>query len=267
MTHVMQTKLIGNDPVSQTAHRNTERYKMIKSTEIISFLKAHGFELTATSYASPKDVEKQGYQKHMMVFEHPNMFIDNANLLQLLVANSHDGKSSLKLDLGIFRTICANDLIVGDSFFSERIRHVGNTFYQDLNTALEKVLMEAPRVAEGVRKLQGIELTDVQIAELASRVLSKRLESFGETRVNMMQVIEPQRRGDWSNDAYTILNRLQERVIKGGIKYEVKKFVPLGDTYVTEFKKNTTREIKALDAKITLNKMVFDTVAEYCEVS
>jgi len=86
--------------------------------------------------------------------------------------------------------------------------------------------------------------------------------------LNLEELIMPQRRADWSNDAYTILNRLQEKVIRGGIKYrkKVEETLKCG-TKVWVCKNNTTRAVKSIDNKMKLNKMVFDVVAEHCQVA
>jgi len=268
MTSVLQQNYIGKNPVLQTGHLNSKRYMHANSHDVQRFFESQGFTLVETSFANPRLEKNQGFQKHLMIFEHPELLVDEHNLLQLLWTNSHDGKSSAKLDLGLFRTICANGLVVGDIFFSESIRHVGQTFYQDLDTAIRAAVAAAPRIIAGIKKLQAIELTDTEINSVATKVAEHKFKGMEGVSINLEELIMPQRRGDWSNDAYTILNRLQEKVIRGGIKYrkKVEETLKCG-TKVWVYKNNTTRAVKSIDNKMKLNKMVFDVVAEHCQVA
>jgi len=272
MTQVLQTAVDTEfNPTYTADHSNTKRYKQISSSNVIAFLETYGFSLKETSYAIPRDEAKRGYQKHLMIFEHPELFIDNENSLQLLITNSHDGSCSFRVNLGIYRTVCANGIVVGDQFFEERIRHIGDTFYTRLFDVLMAALKVAPKIKEIILKLKGIELTDEEIVSLGSKVARKRVELHHTDVLYPQSVTEPQRRGDWSNDAYTVLNRLQEKVIRGGIKYRKQVFKQIEvagvERTVWEYKNGTTREIKALDKRLKLNQMVFNTVLEFCEVA
>lgn len=258
------------NPIFQTTHKNSKRYQQIESTDLVDYFQTRGFIHQTTSFATPRCESKQGFQKHVMIFEHPDLIIDDENRLQLLVTNSHDGSSSIVFNIGIFRTVCANGLVVGTNFFEERLRHVGHNFYLELENIKDKIIARAPYILQTIKDMQETELTRMQVIVLAEEVAKKRFEKTkGVTEVNLRKLIEPKRLEDTKRDLYTIYNLLQEKVIKGGIQYakQVPEFNENGDVIKVTIKKNTTREVTAIDSKRKLNQMVFDSAVKLLEVA
>lgn len=267
---VLQSNITAElNPINQESHINSKRYQHLDSREIINALETSGFYHKETSFATPRNEEKRGFQKHIMIFEHDDLIIDAENRLQLLVTNSHDGKSSIRFNVGIFRTVCANGLVVGTNFFEERIRHVGHNFYLNIEEVLTKVKERAPIILEEIQKMQATYLSNTEMVVLASRVANQRLDAKSLVSVDLEKMLTPLRDADKKKDLYTVYNLLQEKVIKGGIEYIKEKFDKNEDTglITRTLKRNTTREISSIDKKIELNQMVFDTVSFFNKVA
>lgn len=258
------------NPIFQTTHKNSKRYQQIESTDLVDYFQGKGWIHDTTSFAQPRDKTKLGFQKHVMIFEHPDLIIDDENRLQLLITNSHDGTSSIIFNIGIYRAVCANGMVVGTQFFEERLRHVGHNFYLELENIKDKIVARAPYILQTIKNMQATELTRMEVVVLAEEIAKKRFASLGDSlkQVNLRKLITPQRIADTSRDLYTVFNILQERVIRGGIEYVKEVHTKdLEGNIKVEMKNNTTREIKSIDGKRKLNQMVFDTVVAFKKVA
>lgn len=255
--NVFQNTVQVNPILANSGNNVSGKYQHCNSMDIIEQVSKQGFELVSTSYGTPRKAEKKGFQKHIMIFEHQSKgLIDDDNKMQLLVTNSHDGSSSLRFNIGVFRTICANGLVVGDNFLESRIRHIGKGFLDQLDHETNETLKNFDIVAETVRRMQGMELNGYQKAEFAREVARARLRQVQNVQyVNLNDVVKVRRHGDQSEDFYTLFNRAQEAAIRGGIGYRTSKVDEQGKTFL---RNNTTKEIKSISTKLELNKELWN---------
>lgn len=257
---IYQTETDINPILTLNKHESrTDKYNFISSTRVIQDIELHGFKHHTTSFAHTKKESKKGYQKHIMIFDHPNMFVDDGNKLQLLVTNSHDGTSSLVFNLGVFRTVCANGLVVGDSFQEIRIRHIvaNNGIYK---TVLDDILKQSGNYVEMVRKMMAINLNTAQINELRNAAQKARLRNVKNIiEVDHATTINHHRPEDSYTDLWTMFNVIQENMIRGGIKYKFnKKMKDENDNVIDITLNNTTRPVKGFKEVSYLNKQLWN---------
>ena len=255
-----------NPVLQQNSFGRTGKYKKQDSTKIIEILSANNFELKETSYGIPRNKEKLGYQKHIMIFTRPDLQINEENSLQLLVTNSHDGSCSVKFDLGIFRTVCANGLVVGDSLFSNRVKHIGDRFEDRINLTLQRVLEMVPTIRNMVKLMMDTTLRSDQVLEFVKKAVNIRLKGIDNIKaIDYNTVAKVRRLADQKTDLYTIFNVIQENVIKGGIKYQTEKITVNEFNEETEVVKrnHTCRQIKGIDALLSTNKALWDTAMSF----
>ena len=107
------------NPIYATAKgtNTSDNFKFQDSQVIINALQSSGFYLDDTSIGNPRKDENKGFQKHLMIFRSGwgETKIDDNNELTILVQNAHNGTSSVRFSIGIYRAVCANGLIVGDT--------------------------------------------------------------------------------------------------------------------------------------------------------
>lgn len=188
------------------------RYRHIDSENILGVFRDHGFNFDQYSEANPRKLERRGYQRHLMKFTRDDLNTGNGEKLELLVTNSHDGTSSLRFDVGVFRFACANGLVVGDTAFSERIRHVGDV-ESKISETIESMVKRLPLVAARIEKYKGINIdNDVVIS-----MLGESLKLRGIDATASVYVPGPRRQEDKGSDLWTFYNILQESLIKGGL--------------------------------------------------
>ena len=248
-----------NNPVNTKAKSRQvgSDYKFQSSEYIISELKRRGFNLVGTSTGKPNKPENRGYQKHMMVFDSSfDVFrIDDNNRLRILVQNSHDGNSAVKFYVGVYRAVCANGLICGDTQNYIKVSHRGNDFEKRISAAIDDTMHQFSETKYKVRYMKHLHLNTTQRETLAikmERHLMKdkgRWYSFATERL-----LKRNRKDDKENDLYTIFNVIQENALKGGIYYQ--KVDEQGDG--AQLKTRKTRAIKENSPRsVELNKFLW----------
>lgn len=193
--------------------RVSDRYQLIPTKEIAGKFQELGFKVDEYKQVRVRDGSRMGYQKHFVRLSHPEMLTSKHSdlKLQLLVTNSHDGSSSFKLQLGIFRLVCANGLVVGQVFESVVIRHTRKALIE-LEPAIEKMVAQVAKLDEALDKMKSRTLTPDEIQSFYEKSVKVR---YGDT-VNANDVsIIARRTEDNATDLFTVYNRVQEALIRG----------------------------------------------------
>ena len=271
MNNNQNNQVVGNilNPVKQVkAHEKTShKYNFVSTSNILERLSQHGWNVRQEVAVKCRNKDNEGFQKHMVRLNNEAFQYGDYHI-EVLLTNSHLGNSSVKLNIGIYRLVCSNGLVVGTSFYERRVRHMGFT-YDKLDLALGELIKQAPQVCEIIAKMKGVQLNEGQILELAKKFADKRLEKV--ERVNWVdypKMLNIYREADRHTDLFTVYNILQEKVMRGGVKYTTKQMVldeRTSQHYEVE-KNHTTRAIKNITNEIKLNEYMFDTAAEYLDI-
>lgn len=236
----------GLDPIEARTHNMSSKYKQVNTAEAIGVFKDNGFEVMGTSAAKPRAEHRKGYQKHVVAFTRDDLVTGGGEQLQLLLTNSHDGTTSFRLDSGIFRFVCANGLVVGDTAHTTRIKHVGDCLNQ-IDKAIKYQLERLPQVAAEIERFKGIILGPDTVADFSMRSAELRIPE-----VKVLIPVRARRSADLSNDLWTVYNRVQEILIRGGLRYMEKG----GD-----FK--TLRKISSIDTVSKVNKELWNLAKSF----
>lgn len=229
----------------------SEKYRLVSSQDISNKILDSGFNLVGTSNTRPRKEEKRGFQKHLMVFDREDLRIDQDNKLQLLVTNSHDGTTPLTINIGIYRQICANGLVVGNSLFETKLRHLGKDLFINVEKSLEEFTRVMPLVAEKVELMRQVKLERDTQLELARLAAHSRLTEDNIKSIDYNSLLTIRRFGDSENDLFTTMNRIQESVIRGGIKYQA-------TNEKGQLRDLTSRRLNSISKVMTLNKTIWD---------
>lgn len=148
------------------------------------------------------------------------------------------------LDLEYRDGTCTNGLVCGQSFGEVRVPHKGNVVEKVIEGAYE-VLGVFDRVEEKRDAMQSLALPEPARHALANAALKYR---FGEDHqpVTVSQLLTPRRREDYSDDLWTVYQRVQENLMKGGLS---------GRT--VQGKSSRTRAVTGIDGDVKLNRALW----------
>lgn len=225
----------------------SDRYSYIPTIDIVNALRAEGFEVYMACQARVRDSDRRGHARHMLRLRH-NSVGQAEKVNEIIFLNSHDGTSSCQLIAGVFRFICSNGMVVGDTYSDIRVRHTGDVTGEVIEGAYE-VLDSFERVDQSYSQMRDVSLTPDEQGALAKAVLTLKYDGQY-APIDSSQLLTPRRREDHSPDLWTTLNCLQENVIRGGLKGRS-----------ADGRRTTTRPVTGVDQNVRLNRALW-TLAE-----
>lgn len=206
-----------------------------------------------------KSKKSDGFQKHLVVFRNESIVItsDDGDTVypQILLTNSHDGRSSFVFRAGLFRLICENGLVVAtEEFENVSIRHTGYTF-DELRKQIKEMVMQLPLTVESIRKMKSVELDEKKAQEFVTEALKIRFtkEQFEGYVFNINEILEPTRKEDEGKDLWSVFNVVQEKLLSGDFQYQA-----------MNGRDRKARKVKNFHMDIDINQKLFalaDTMA------
>lgn len=243
--------------LSQTqAHTKTsQKYSLIPTSRVISVLQDHGWHPAKVQEARAKEGNR-GFQKHIVRLRQESGDLRVGDSFpEIVLINSHMGSSSFQLMLGMFRLVCSNGMVVGDTFEDYRIRHVGYTD-EAVEKALQSLVYHAPRAIESVNTFKGIELSQPERLAYAQSVI-ELVKGEDETySIEPRDMLSVRRYDDAKNDLWTTFNVAQENVIRGGVRKR-------GTSYG---QRRRTGAINSIDKNVTLNRALWTLTEKMAEL-
>lgn len=221
----------------------SDRYSYIPTITLLENLQREGFEPFFACQSRVRDPERREHTKHLLRLRRAGQ-INGQHVPEIIILNSHNGASSFQLLPGIFRSVCTNSLVCGQSFGEIRVPHRGDIVGKVIEGAYE-VLGIFDRVEEKRDAMQSLLLPPPAQHALAEAALTYR---FGEEHqpVTASQILTPRRYEDRQNDLWTIYNRIQESLLKGGLP---------GRT--AQGKRTHTRAVNGIDGDVKLNRALW----------
>jgi hypothetical protein len=121
----------------------------------------------------------------------------------------------------MYRLVCSNGLVVGETMAGISFRHT-NITEDSVLSMLAGLVGEIPMYIDKVKAMKGVTLTHAERLEFASVALDLR---FGKefcpiTNENLLFV---RRNQDYKEDLWTVFNIVQENLIRGGLWGKNKK--------------------------------------------
>jgi hypothetical protein len=223
----------------------TDKYVQTPTSRVVEDLMSMGWQVTKAQEVKAR--KGKGYQKHLVVFRHPDITIKGKDgddaFPQILLTNSHDGKAAFNFRVGIFRLVCSNGLVISDADFNNvSIRHINYTF-ETLQTKIQEVINKLPGLVHKINLFKSTQLTEAQMADFAQKAAALRTKKT----VNIMDVLTADRPQDAGNDLWVVFNRIQEKVIGGSYKAGNRK----------------ARSVKNFQKDIELNEQLFELAESY----
>lgn len=114
----------------------SEGYTWIPTITILESLQREGFQPFFACQTRVRDPGRREHTKHMLRLRRTGQ-ISSPQVPEIILLNSHDGSSSYQMLPGLFRAICTNGLVYGQSFGEIRVPHKGNVVEKVIEGAYE----------------------------------------------------------------------------------------------------------------------------------
>jgi len=241
-----QIRTVAPSIFADAAHDSrSQRYSYIPTSAVLDELRGEGFQPFMVCQTRVRHDDRRAFTKHMIRMRHASQ-IDGGEANEIILLNSHDGTSSYQMLAGMFRFVCQNGLVCGDTVADVRVPHKGNVAEQVIEGAYA-VLQGFGQAQASRDAMQAITL-DAGEAEVFARA-ALTLKYDDPTRpapITEAQVLAPRRAADASADLWSVLNRTQENLIKGGLSGRA-----------TNGRRQQTRAVQGIDQNVRLNRALW----------
>ena len=230
------------------------KYIFVPTIEIVDEMEKQGWLPVKAQEMRTRNANNQGYQKHMVRFRNFDEGMGNTltvgdTLFEIILTNSHNGTSAFIFNMGMYRLVCDNGMVVSESAFDAvHVRHSGYDA-QNVIDVTGEVVKKAPEIAGKIADFKGVVLTDPE--RRAFGAAAKRLRFDHPEIIETEKILMPHRQEDSGNTLWQVANVVQENLVKGHVNYVDR------DPETGRPRRKSTREIKGIDSNIKLNQSIW----------
>jgi len=229
---------------ANNAHESrSARYTYIPTIDVLDGLKKEGFQPFFVAQSRSRIEGKSEFTKHMLRLRQTGE-IEKPEANEIILINSHDGTSSYQMMAGCFRFVCQNGMVTGDIVEDIRVRHKGNIVHNVIDAAFT-IVDNFEAVNESVDGMKSTLLLPAEQELFAEAALSLKYDE-NEAPITPNQLLSTRRITDKNNDMWSNFNRVQENLLRGGLR---------GRNAAGN--RTTTREVKSIDNNVKLNKALW----------
>lgn len=195
-----------------------QHYKHVRTIDAAKVIMDAGWLPREVISMKPRLLSRIGFQKHRIRFFNPNLPTVNGSFVESLLTNSYDTKSTFIFQFGVFRMICSNGMVVGDTFAKESVRHLGYTD-QKVHDAINKILPQTENILSSIDRFSSTQLTSTDQKHFGQSILEMRLDKKEGWILDdkaIASLYSSHRYADNVNDLWTTFNRAQENLCRVG---------------------------------------------------
>lgn len=232
----------------------SDRYVFVPTDKVLdNFAEAGWYPTKAFQSKTKKDNVDE--RKHVIRLSNPEFqpVMKEAGELtpEILLINSHNGTSGIRMEIGLFRMVCSNGLVVRDTQFAQITKRHAGTDKEEIFRILYEAGNKFPDIWNKVSDYKSINLTNRQRLDFAVKAIEFNWSE--NSIINPNDVLHTRRTEDESDDLFATFNIVQENIIKGGMSYINPK---------TQRPRHT-RSIKNADRDIKVNMFLWGCMENF----
>lgn len=186
----------------------TERYGQVTTSQTIDILADFGFYPVQAA-----QVGQSRHAMHMLAFSDLRSTNDRP---ELIVYNSHSGTSALKMFAGFWRAICSNGIVAGEGFKSRMLHNTSTV--RNFETLITSTAARLDDLQSNIDNMRSKTMSKTDTLEFIKVGATFRWKEARITENTVADIYTPRRMYDDKSDVWSIYNRLQEGLIRGGVR-------------------------------------------------
>jgi hypothetical protein len=241
-----QIRTVAPSIFAENPHESrSQRYSYIPTAAVLTELRKEGFQPFMVCQTRVRHEDRREFTKHMLRLRHASQ-INGAEANEIILLNSHDGSSSYQMLAGMFRFVCQNGLVCGDTVADVRVPHKGNVTDHVIEGAFE-VLHGFGQVQDSRDSMRAITLDEGEAEIFARSALTLKYDDSGKALpITENQILRPRRFDDNRPDLWSVFNRVQENLVKGGLSGRA-----------ANGRQQSTRPVQGIDQNVRLNRALW----------
>ena len=242
-----QIRAVAPSIFAEAPHESrSERYSYIPTATVLQELRGEGFEPFMVCQTRVRRDDRRDFTKHMIRLRHASQIDARGEANEIILLNSHDGTSSYQMLAGMFRFVCQNGLVCGDTVADVRVHHKGNIAEQVIEGAYE-VLHGFEQAQASREAMRAVTLDGGEAEVFARAALALKYDDPDKPApITESQVLAARRLDDNRADLWSVFNRTQENLIRGGL---------LGRG--GNGRRQRTRPVQGIDQDLRLNRALW----------
>jgi hypothetical protein len=232
------------------------KYCLIPTIRVIDALRERDLHPVSARQSYTRFAERVPFVKHVIRLRKANQPVVLGEIIpEIVLTNSHDTGSSYKLSAGLFRIWCSNGATtpVGE-YGVYSVAHRGNVIDNVIEASYRIIDEHVPLLSSRVQEFQHIQLPLTRQLEFAERAASLR---WDRPPVEPSELLEPRRQSDAGDDLWRVFNRVQENIVRGGIRYRHL------DIETGRLRRSRTRPIRSVSQDLDFNVRLWRLAEEY----
>lgn len=205
----------------------SDRYVPIATQEVLDEIAKQAGEIKITGFnnANVRKPGKDGFQKHAVICELPDSEMIDGTKMNIIIFNSNDRSTSLKIFMGTLRMACSNQMVWGEELVSPvSIRHTKKDWKEDISYMMDEYEIIKLETEEMIQTMLDTEVGLTKTLEIITRVHNEILTpDIVGTIFDPMQLNKAHRPEDTGSNAWHLFNRIQYNIINGGIQRVIEK--------------------------------------------
>lgn len=205
----------------------TDRFTVVQPSEVGKIMTEFGFNLVHLKTGNARKIERQDHQTTIARYRSntamPLLDTRGKALYNDIVFKIPHLYGSIETFLGTWRQICSNGLVVGQKFFeAPRIRHQKNPLEQ-IKDLIPKIVAKHNELQSLIDSMKSKNVSNERIVEFTKAVAKLRLANTENKIVSVQygNLLNINRQDDQNTDAFTVLNVVQENIMRNSFTYEV----------------------------------------------
>lgn len=215
--------------------KRKENYQLFNTYNIIDGMRKEGFGVASVFQGGFRTGAPKTTRQHVVRFRASDYFaggsLDVGDVApEIVLINSHDGSTQFDISAGIFRKVCTNGLMVElcGTGMRSKIRHMGHSFDEVIEAATT-IGKQTRILADNIDQMKSIMLKPAQVRDFLHDSLELK---FGTDyrKLNLPTpeaLLEARRPEDFENTLWNVFNRVQENMLKGGVRVNQRELRPI----------------------------------------
>jgi hypothetical protein len=193
----------------------SQKYTFVPTMDIVENFDREGWKVY-----SAKQVGRGQFAQHELRLRNGELPNVGDSLIEAVIRNSHNGLSTFSVSAGLHRLVCSNGLTVPTSIAdSISVRHM--KFDVDMVKEItEQFADRLPLIQRSVGKMETTLLNEEKLIDFVNKSALVRWEKGVVPRIDVEDFLRPERDGDVGNSVWKTFNIIQEKFVRGGLKYK-----------------------------------------------
>lgn len=201
------------------APKMSGKYTFVPTMEILENFDREGWKVY-----SAKQLGASEYASHELRLRNGQMPQVGDSLVEAVIRNSHNGMSTFSVSAGLHRLVCSNGLTVPTSVAdSITVKHM-RVDMSLVRQITDEFADRLPLVQRSVGRMETTFLNEERTMDMLNKASLIRWEKGSvPSSLNLQTLLTPERNEDMGNSVWKIFNVIQEKFVRGGVKYQSKR--------------------------------------------